>query len=122
MVQRRGRLRFAAKPRQRLRIRPQIVGKKLYWHEGVQARVLGFPDHAHAPASHCLDQPVVSDDLVRGRAGQIAGRRQVENVRRGSGKELAPRWSRASRNASSRICFVRSQRSVLMRRSTSGSS
>ena len=64
MVQRRCGLRFAPKSRQGLGIAGHFVGQKLQRDKAVQARVLGFVDHAHATAAELFDDAVVRDGLA----------------------------------------------------------
>ena len=64
MIQRRGRLRLAMKSAQRLGIACHAFGKELQRDETVEARVLGFVDHAHAAAAQLLQDPVMRDGLA----------------------------------------------------------
>ena len=64
MIQSRGRLGFALKARQSLRILGDIVGKELQRDEAMQPRVFRLIDHAHAAAVEPFDNTVVRDSLV----------------------------------------------------------
>src|SRR5262249_29178984 len=59
VVQRRSRLSFALEPGKRSRVLRQFSWQKLQSDKAMQARVLGFVDHAHASAAEFLDDAVM---------------------------------------------------------------
>src|SRR5208283_4764363 len=63
VVQCGGRLRFALKSSEGLRVSGHILGEKFQGDKPVKARVLGLVDNAHAAAAKFLDDPVVRNGL-----------------------------------------------------------
>jgi len=63
MVQRRGCLRLSLKPRQRLRIFRNLIGKKLQPYITVRSRVFGFIDHSQAVRDGLPDKLVGAGHL-----------------------------------------------------------
>src|SRR5437868_2346477 len=78
MVQCGGSASFSAKTLQCLRVLRDILGEEFERHKPAERAVLGFVDHAHAPATEVLEDPVVGDGLTDefGGGGQI-GRAHV---------------------------------------------
>src|SRR5581483_7856707 len=78
VIQRGGRLGFALKAAESLRILGNIVGKKFKRHKAMQASVFRLVDHAHASAAELLDDPVMRDGLAdhgrgNGRRASVPG-------------------------------------------------
>ena len=64
MVQCRSGLRLPPKPLQCLMVAGHVFREKLEGHEAVEAGVLGFVNHTHAPAAELLDDAIVRDGLA----------------------------------------------------------
>jgi hypothetical protein len=67
MVQRRSRLRFTLKPRQRLRVLCNIFRKEFQRYKAKQASVLCLINHTHSAPAQLLDDAVVGDGLTNQR-------------------------------------------------------
>ena len=64
MVERRGRFRLPAKPFKCLMVAGHVFRQKLEGHKPVEAGVLRFVNHTHAPATELRDDAVVRDGLA----------------------------------------------------------
>src|SRR5271154_7028337 len=64
VIQRRGRLGFALKTGERLRVFGYVVGQELKGYEPAELYVFGFVDHTHPAAAEFLDDAIVRDGLA----------------------------------------------------------
>ena len=64
MIQRGGRLRFALKAAENLRIFGYVVRQKLQRHKAAELQILSLVDHTHAAATELFDDPVVRNSLA----------------------------------------------------------
>ena len=64
MVQRRGRLRFALKTPQGLRVFGNFVGKELQGDKATELDVFRLVDHTHPTAAELLNDSIVGNDLA----------------------------------------------------------
>ena len=64
MIQCRGRLGFALKAAEGLRIFGYVIGQELESHKATEFDVLSLIDHTHAATTELLDDAVVRDGLA----------------------------------------------------------